>query len=378
MKSQLLIKYILGICVLFGTCLPIYSYTNKPVLVHVNVLKQSDTFGFNLVKEMNEAVYKLIEKGKITLWDSYKKNIRINFENLKSVEKSTKTRFERSYDLFLHEFWSSNRRTTEFTIVGITFMNQINPNAKPDREKDPIYGYIDILESATELANIQLDCNVNGPATLNLFQALYSRKYVFNLVQFGSLDFKKEKDFQKSFKIKNKAFYSSRQIKGLYSPRNEKRVQYRIDASNDDNKDMGFVLFRNLQNYFNSNREEVYNLGGGKYFDYLNYKSDFVVTGIQVNELWEKLSVGFSSRVRYITIYVNNNALDPIPLETISNWGILFNFKVIDDVLNEKKYNYTIEKINNLYIMEFEAPKYLKALQLGYIPWSQISKYVAN
>lgn len=350
------------------------AYTDKQVLIHLNSLRQADSFGYNIVHDLQKTFYRLILENKVKLWDGPKKEKQITPQNLQSIETNTKTKFTESYNIFFHESWSSIRRNTSFTVLGITFMNQVDPKRVPDPLRDPIYGYIDVFEVGNYLATNYCETNVNGPHVLSLFDALYSRKYHFNVVQFGKKDFRE--NVAESIEIKNKAFYSKRKVQGLYVFPVTKAVTYFVEPDKSENTEIGATLYENIQQYLNANREVVFNFGGNRYFDYATYKSDFVVTRLEVEEIWEKSKSGVAYYVQHLIIYIHNKKLDPIPLDAVSNWDVLYNFKTIDDVLAEKKFKYILITLNGNYLLEKESEKYIKGLHISQIPWNQIKQYV--
>ncbi|MBL7812574.1 MAG: hypothetical protein JNL57_10160 [Bacteroidetes bacterium] len=359
MKSKFLIPLLL-LCATKVT-----AYTDVPALVNMNVSRQSDTMGFNIVYELQNLFYDLILQERVTLWDSPRKSTRITAATLQAIENSSGTKFNKSQNIFLHEFWSSTRRRTSFTIVGISFIND-------GKQGKVSYGYCDLAEVWSILSNTDMPTNVNGPARLTYSQALYSRNYNFNLVQFGRKKFTNKPE--ESLDIRDKAFFSKREVEGLYRIPTNKYIQYLIEPDLDDTKEIGNVLFANLQEFLNQNREVLLNIGGDKYFDYKNFKSEVSVTRIEVNEIWEKKPGFVDYKVQNLVIYVNNKPLDPVGLDVVLNWGVLYNFKTVEDVLKEKAFRYTLLRMNSTFITDTDSPKFLKALEK--YSWTQVSRYV--
>lgn len=365
MLSFKIMKKLLVFAIFFGSLLQANAYTDKPVLVNINVGRQSDTMGFNMAFALLDFFHNLINDEKVTLWDSPYKQNKISASTLAEIEKSSGTVFTKSQDVFLHEFWSSLRRKTSFTIVGATFINQ-GKNGKVS------YGYVDFAECWKYMAAFKLDCNVNGPAELSLTNALYSRNYNFNIVQFGNKNFAKKP--QESIKIRDKAFYSNRKVEGLYHIPVTKDIHYMIDPDLNEPNEIGNVFFKNIQNYLNVNREVLFNLGADKYYDYKVFKSEVAVTRIEVNETWTKKEGYIDYTVKNVIIYINNKPLDPISLDIILGWEVLYNFKTAEDVLKEKKFKYILTKLNNTYVTEEDSPKFVKSLEK--YAWTQVSRYV--
>lgn len=364
MALHTLYRYLSLIVVLIAT--ETYAYTNKPVLVNLNINRQSDSMGFNMVYELQNHCYKLIMNGEIKLWDSPQKTIRISPSALQAIEQSSDTKFNKTANVFLHEFWSSSRKKTEFTIIGISFMND-GPRGKVS------YGFVDLKENWAKLSAVMLEPNVNGPAFISLTDALYSRNYNFNVVQFGKKTFIKNPEA--SIQIRDKAFYKGRKIEGNYILPQTKSVYYKLIAHVEDPDDPGNLIMNNIQKFLNENKDVLFNLGADQYYDYKTLKSDVLVTGIDFQEIWTLLpdkSIRYD--VKSIRIFINNKPLNPIELADIGRWGLLYRFKTMEDIVQEKSYDLLLSRINSTLIPEWDSHKYLKALQV--YNWSQVSRYV--
>lgn len=348
-----------------GVFLPSRAYTNKPVMVNLNVARQSDTMGFNMAFELINFFHNQIIEENVVLWDSPRKSFKISTQALAAIEVSSKTEFAKAADVFLHEFWTSGKRHTSFTVMGISFINQ-GPKGRVS------YGYVDFAECWNRINNFLIDCNVNGPARLTLINAIYSRNYNFNVVQFGNKTFiDKPED---AIKIRDRAFYGNRFVEGLYTIPRTKDISYIIEPDVNESKEIGNVFFSNIQNYLNKNKEVLFNLGGNRYFDYKTFRSEVAVTRIEVNEIWTKKPTYVDYNIISVTIFVNNKKLDPLPPDVLLGWGILYNFKTSEDVLKEKKFKYSLIKLNNTFVTEADSPKFLKSLEK--YSWTQVSRYV--
>ncbi|MBS3913140.1 MAG: hypothetical protein KG003_01470 [Bacteroidetes bacterium] len=351
--------------ILAGAVFQAFAYTDKPVLVNLNITRQSDTMGFNMPHELLELFYPLIQNGNVTLWDSPKKSFKISPDALAAIEKSSGTTFTKALDVFLHEYWTSSRKHTSFTIIGASFINHGNKGKVS-------YGYVDFTECWKYISERKIECNVNGPAELSMINALYSRNYNFNIVQFGNKNFNSKPI--DAIRIRDKAFFSKRTIDGLYKIPMTKDIYYTVEQDINEATEIGHVFFTNIQDYLNANKEVMLNIGGSNYFDYKTFKSEVSVTRIEVNEFWEKKNGYVDYQIQSVTIFVNNRKLDPVPLDVLLGWGILYNFKTAEDVLKEKKFAYTLIKMNNTFVPESDSPKFLKSLEK--YSWTQVSRYV--
>lgn len=365
-------KRILTTCLLLLCLHTSYAYTDVPCLIHLDYARQNDSIGFNLVNDLPKSIYKEILSGRIPLWDSPKKNIRITGAALRKLEENTNTKFTRTNNLFINEVWSHKGRNTKFVILGFSFFNEkINKKDKTIEKLN--YGYVEMKSAYQFLVNTQIKVNVNGPASLTFYQALMSRAYHFNLVQFGNNDFKD--DASKSIQIKNKAFGKKARIDAKYEIPNTKRVVLIIKKDSEHPSNSGNVLIEGFESFFNVNREEFFNIGGANYYDYKTYKSGLKITRLEVEETWIKRKDGLVERkIETVTFYINNKKMRPLTIDEINSYNLLIIFKTPQDIIREKKYNYQIFKLNGNYIAEEQSHKYIEALNKYY--WSQVSRFV--
>ncbi len=366
MKTPLFKPLLYIVCLLVGINAEAKKlYTEIPVLIHLSKSEQEDTNGFNLVEHLPALIYKGITDAKLTLWDSPKKQIAISPTALKNIESSNNVSFARTSNLFINELWSGTRRKTEFVIIGFSFLSE-SPKGKIS------FGFVDIAEALSLLSKNYIPCNVNGPAQLTYLDALYSRRYQFNLLQFGTRDFTVNP--ASSFAIKKDAFYSKKKISGLYKIPQTKMITYVIEKNVSQPNDPGTDCMLSIEKYLNENKEVLFNIGGDKYFDYHNRLLDISVTRIEITEIWEKKGNQITYTPYSIRLFANNKPLNTISFEDVAKWQLLINFKTLEDILVEKSFSYSIYKINKDLIPYNESPIYLKALRE--YKWTQVSNYV--
>jgi len=340
-------------------------YTEVPALIHLARSEQEDTNGFNLVEYLPPLFYQAINEGKLTLWDSPKKQIAISPAALQNIERSNQISFAKVENLFLNELWTSSNRKTEFVIVGFSFLSE-SPGGKVS------IGFIDAVDALGILSSNYIPTNVNGPALLTYLDALYSRRYNFNLLQFGSRDFTVNPS--SSFTIKKDAFYSKKKVSGIYKLPVSKMITYVIEKNPGTQNDPGTDCINSIEKFINENKEILFELGGARYFDYKKQSSDITITRIEVTEIWEKKGGLITYKPYQIRIFANNKPLELIAFEVVSKWDLLINFKTLEDVLKEKGFQFTIYKCNRELIPNDESAIYLKALRE--YKWTQVSNYV--
>ncbi|MDX5320558.1 MAG: hypothetical protein LPK45_05635, partial [Bacteroidota bacterium] len=181
------------------------AYRDIPALVHLNSKEQADTIGFNLVEGICSLLYRPILNGEVPLYVSPKKELRIDGNSLLALENSSGTQFETCPDIFFHEYWSSNRKTTAFKIEGFSFVN------KNRLEQKVAYGYVDVRDIDSLLLHAMIKNTVNGYAQLSFSDALMSRRYLYHLVQMGEETF--QSDPSLAVRLKRDAFSSGKLIR---------------------------------------------------------------------------------------------------------------------------------------------------------------------
>src|SRR6188768_3959931 len=91
---------------------PLYLHAEEiPVLLFLSTYDQDDSLGFNLVQSLPEFVYDQIIDGRVKLWDSPKKEDRIEPKTLMQIEKYAQTSFKVTNQLFIYEKWIRDRKS---------------------------------------------------------------------------------------------------------------------------------------------------------------------------------------------------------------------------------------------------------------------------
>ncbi len=349
----------------FGLQARFKSYTEVPVLIHLYAANQNDTNGFNLVTELPKLIYRKINEGTLTLWDSPKKQVAISAAALKNIEVNNQTSFAYVESLFINEVWTSSRTKTEFYIVGFSFLAETE-NGRIS------FGFVDAMEAFPCLSQNNIPTNVNGPAELSFINALYSKKYDFSVIQFGNTDFSKNVTLAQ--KIKKEAFYSKKKIGGLQILPKTKMLSYVLEKNLENPNDPGAAVLLSIENFLNESKEVFFEIGGSKYYNFEKYKSEVSITRIEITEVWEKKGNSIFYSPRFVQLYANNKPLNLLSFDDIMKWHLLIKFKSLEDILTEKNYLFSIFKCNNTMIQPNEAPLYYKAL-MEY-QWTQVSNYV--
>lgn len=338
-----------------------YAYRDKPVLTHLNKVEQNDTFGFNLVKSLPKLVYSLVKADKVKLWDSPQKTIQITFSTLSNIERSSNTLFIETKDLFFNEVWSSTRKKTTFNILGFSFIN------KNEKGSSVSYGFIDMEDIYLLLADSIIPTNANGTYNVTYLDALYSRSYHFNVVQFGSSTFKN--DIAKSLQVKEKAFNKDKRIINKVTLPSAKRVVYEIVKT-----EKSKAFYKGLQGFLNDNPEFFFNNGGNKIFTHLLSNINFSISKIEIIEAWDKVDGLTTYAPQEMQLYFNNIPLPPISVEKFNQYRFKVAFQDVKSALRIKNFNYLLKQINHEEIPPALSGKYIRAFENYF--WTQITEYV--
>lgn len=338
-----------------------YGYRDKPVLTHLNKVEQNDTFGFNLVKSLPKLVYSLVKEDKLKLWDSPQKTIQITFSTLANIERSSNTLFIETKDLFFNEVWSSTRKKTTFNIVGFSFIN------KNEKGSSVSYGFIDMEDIFNMLADSIIPTNANGSHNITYLDALYSRNYHFNVVQFGSSTFKD--DIAKSLLVKEKAFNKKKRVVNKVILPTAKSVVYEIV-----NSEKSKPLYKAFQGFLNDNPEFFFNNGGNRIFTHLLSDFNFSISKIEITEIWDKNNGLTTYNPQYIRLYFNNIPLPPISIKEFNQYRLKIAFQDLKSALRIKDFDYMLTKINHEEIPSAQSSKYIRAFDNYF--WTQITEYV--
>lgn len=346
-----------------------FAYSDVPVLIHLKSSDQHDTCGFNLVKLLSENVYKLLKEQNLNLYENPSKKVKMDFSSIEALQLSSQTRFIDCEDIFIYEYWTSNKKESSVTQLGFSFIYTSKSGEKIN------YGYADLNEWEPHLKKTILMGNLNGPAWFNLSAAIKSRKFEYNLVQFGKEDFKQNP--KKSFEIKADMFRSSKKLKSYVGLQNSKylyyemiRNKYPTDIENSE------VFYSNLESFFNSNKEEFFNFGAKKYFNYLKPNFNIRIQKIVWVEIWEKSENKISKELESIRIYFNDKDFLKIGINELDQFNLFFNFLNLKEFLTKREFEFYLTRINSDEINKTKTKLYEKALNVWL--WSQLSEFVNN
>lgn len=367
MKQKGITLVLFGLSFLFSV--EAFAYKEVPALIHLNKDEQADSSGFNLVTSLSELVFREIQSGSISLYDSPNKKIKISAEALLSLQTSSGTNFTECPDLFIHEYWSSNRKSTSFEILGFSFINKNRIDEKV------AYGYVDMEEIQSILNKEHIPCNANGVADLSFEDALLSRNYYYHLVQFGDNGF--YKDPVKAVQIKLEAFGSGKTIRNQLPLQPKKRMVYELHKKKyTTDIDISNSIIEGLQKVLNENPELFFNLGGARFVSFPDTLIDIPeLTGILVDEVWVKKGGKPVIQSIKLKLFTTKGDLDWVDYQVFEEAGFMVEYKNLLHILRDKDFEFELQKINDQPIDSSKGRKYFEALKKA--QWSSISEYVA-
>jgi len=326
-----------------------------PVLLFVSTYDQVDSIGFNLVESLPGLVYSQIIDGKVTLWDSPKKEDRIEAKTLEQIEKYAQTSFKVTSQLFIYEKWIRDRKSFSFETVGFYFSSK-----KPDGD-EVAYGFVDYAELDSMLQLTLVPANADGNCSMTYGDVLRQKLYNYNIVQYGG---KKIESVAEAMQVKN-------DIKPLLPSKNWnegddcKKITYVIeDSALSKNPPVAESrkFLSSLGKYLTETPELFLNIGGDKLTNDPQ-KLKITVNKVEMVEYWVRKTDVVDYSFFSMVIYANNTPLNALSLDEIQQLDFLIGFKSVNDFLKEKEFYFRILKINSQEIPAEKSAAYLSGIR---------------
>lgn len=342
-----------------------------PVILRVTSAEQSDTNGYNFVKELTRISHDAIMSGKTRLWNSAAKDFQLLPQSLSSIEKSSGVSFKDQEVIFIYEYWTNAGSELKSTTTGFLF------SGKSARGEDVEFGYIEYQDLQSVFVQERVRSNVNGNFNTSMENLLLSKKFNYQFLQFAGKVIDNVSD---SRKIREEYIGSRRFNPGAFAQNEvpQKMVVWTLDYSPDQSMKKsaeGNRLLIALQDYLRENEEVFYNLGGDK-IPAAHTKAKWRVTRIEVEELWKKINEEVLFDPLMLTLYVNDSALTTIPYRDLIKMDVKVEEIQLMDFLRLKSFNFVIRKINQDEILRSESYLYAKALTEA--EWNKVSWWVNN
>jgi len=313
------------------------KYDIKPVLLHLSKIDQPDSIGFNLVTSFHKLLYKRIQNGDIAIWKTSKKKVLINKTQFINLEEYSKSSFLDNNDLFIHEYWQLMGKEFNFSVRGFSFIGHSNI-------RKPIsYGFVDAADVIGLLKNTRIPTGHQGPSDMNFWNAIHSKSFDFNVVQFGKKDFKSNPEL--SVLLKNQACYSKKVRRNFYIPESSKRVSYKIIPPSINSNEENSNIYSEIENSINDNKQVILNINNESIKPQDMFKL-WTINSIRVTEKWSTFKNIPLQELENIQLEMNGENYS-LSNQQIEELGLTINLQGISEYLSEKNFDLIIEKINN-------------------------------
>jgi hypothetical protein len=328
------------------------SYDNTPVMLHLADIAQHDSIGFNFVKEIQELVYPRLLTGDLPLWENPNKEIIISKERFAQLEKTASRPFVQSRNLFIHEIWQIFKKNYDFATLGFSFTGESKYG------KSINYGYVDIIDIISILKSKNIPSNANGSSTLTYWNALQSKKYDFNLVQFGLESF--QQDQVLALKIKHQALRSNKVLRELYEIQEHKEIEYKVlsPAINSNKENANF--YSTFEKFVNNNKQTILNAGGDEHFNHLMFVP-WKIEGIEIIENWTKYNNIAFQELKSILLFIDGHSIT-LNKKQLEELNMKINLRGIEEYLSEKPFDFVLQRVNNEEVPPNKAQVYYEAL----------------
>jgi hypothetical protein len=337
---------------------------DKKVMLYASRTAQADSGSDNIVRAISNILYGSIKSGKVTLWDSPKKMMKITPTALASIERSSQTNFQETGMLFVYENWKLRKKEAEIEILGFSFTNR---NGKGE---DISYGYVDYAEVAELMRVSRIPSGISGYHDISPEQRLKYNEYRYNIVQYDGESVNSEA----SARIQAEVFTDRRIKADIAAPEKEKLIVYTIEYSDKLADDVSGknskLLFNAIETFLTDNREIFFNAGGDKAMSHVG-KKNITVSQVEVTELWKKSTEGFSSRPSSLRIFVDGKPVGPFSIHEVNSWQLPVGLVSMEDCIKDKKFHFIISRVNDQEIKRYEAIRTQKALLNQ--EWSQLN-----
>ncbi len=307
-----------------------------PALISLDLRKQHDSIGFNLVRSIPVLLNEGVHNGNIILWDSPLKEKNISGKLLRQLELANKTKFVDQQFLFIHELWSNTKQGTDVVIIGFSF---IGINAIDSTRFN--YGYVEMKSIESLLHSSKIPVNINGIFGTTYYDALHQKSYPFTLLQLGN---KYYTDAELAEQNRLKYFGNGKVILSSNPMVPVKKISGYYDIKSADTISDLKTVMDELSTYYNSHKEVFFNQGGSKIASHLNTKYQVHITRIDcIGIVTQSNNIPLVENDAFI-LYVNGIALDTVCKSMLSLW--------IDDGMQA-----SINYLNSYHVGFF--PKYI-------------------
>lgn len=331
----------------------IYKYDYTPVLLHLTAKDQPKPIGFNLPKEIPILLYDPIVNGIIPLWKDPSKSHKISVERFRLLDQQSVAGFKNVQNVFFHEHWSIVKKLFAPEISGISFVgNSKNGSAVS-------FGFIDIEDVFPFFTKNLIPNNANGNAGVTYWEAIKSRKFTYNLVQFGKDDFKANP--MRSFELMNQAEFHPKLKRNNYVIPEKKKIIFNVVrpeiTSNTDND----LLFSKIKRGLMDNSHILFNKLNVRRIEQTLDLKKYHISLIEIHEIWSNENNFRMQNLSTIVITLDDDIIE-LNKSEIDEMNIEIKNVSLEEFISYKSFDFIITKINHQSIKPVDSKYYYNAL----------------
>ena len=347
------------------------STGETPVMMMLRSDEQRPEHGCNFVEKLCEIVYEAVLNKKVKLWDSPEKDLQIHPDALKEIERNSPVSFSSLETIFFYEMWEQKRKEVVTKTLGISFTNRTE-----DPSRSVSFGYVDYSDLDQIFLKSKIETNANGIYSSTFKSYILNHNYSFNLVQFDGVLVKSPSESAEIIRSFTKELPFNRSILGYYPP--DKYVSMIMDTYSESEDSTAYFsknFDSSIGSFFRENKETFFNLGGDKFFGHIEQEK-LEVTRVQLNEIWRIIGGELNFDTQSLVVYVNDEPMEEIPFRDLRELEITIAGHNLSDLIEQRRFNFIITKINAQEIKNHNSYIYQKALLSG--NWDNVIDYVLN
>jgi hypothetical protein len=327
-----------------------YDYT--PVVLHLSESKQADSVGFNLVRSLPEILYPRLLTGDLALWENSKKRLVVGTQQFVKREKLSITPFVRSEQLFIHESWQIFKNNFKFGVQGFTFTGK-------DKNGNTVnYGYIDARDVISLLQTELIPNNASGSSELTYWDAIHTKAYNFNLVQFGQENLKS--NMGRLIKYQDYAMKSLKVNREFYQTVAKKEITYKVMSPTINSNKENASFYASMEKYINENKQTILNAGDADHFATIMFVP-WKVDNITITESWSKYKNIPFQELKSVEFFIDKHAIT-LTSKQLEELNVKINLQGLEEYLSEKRFSFLLEKINDQEIPPRQSEDYYQNL----------------
>ncbi len=323
--------------VLFGVFGVLAVDAQNQVVLTVKDGDQSNLMGYSFTKNLAQAVYPELFRGKVKIFKDPNKRTPITIRQIQAIERDKIPFFESNY-LILYDLWTIEGNTTAVQTKGIAF------GYIDEKQKITNFGFIDAKDIDQILRQPIAPLDMNGNAAWTYHAMLQNLNFKYTIEYFNNKPINDKRLSQAKIE---KVFFEEHQLKDAKNLQaSKKRIYYQIASTSNQNQHRNDSIYSTLNHFINHSKEDILNSPFGTYFDYLDKKT-FAIAQINVAETWELKKEGIEVVINHIDLTLSDKTtIEKIPMSQLKQWEIFIDGNPIETIVVDKQFQYTINQIN--------------------------------